>query len=482
MRNFARILSWTAALLVVGCGSDDQTFNYGPFFPGGNPPPGTAAPVAVADSFSVLGNGILTETVTANDTLNGAVVTGFQNPSNSGGTVAINAAGQLAYSPPAGQSNVSDTFTYTLSNSAGSSTATVTVAIGARGFFVKNDVAVTGTGSQASPFKTLLEATTAAAGINGAQVVVFRGDGTATGQNVPVALSANQAIVAQDPANQPTISGPITLASNTTLTNLRLVGTTGGDAVIGTGIAGATLSNLTIANTTVNGVNMTNPTGTLTMNGLAFSNIGRAAFPLSMNAGALTIAASNWTATNTVGNVSEASITGSAVVNSTFDQLAFTGIGTGGLGTGFEWDTRNTSNATLGTTNYRFDTGLNGIFFTSRDTSSTAVLITNANVTNCSSNAIFLTAFDLSTLKTRMTNSILLNNTFAGFRVGASSGFAARLCARLSGNSSDSYNFTQTNNAVVQVESLSTVGTENVGTPSTSRAVQDVPVGSCGIP
>ena len=134
MRDVARVLSLTAALLVVGCGSDDQTFNYGPFFPGGNPPPGTAVPVAVADSFSVLGNGLLTGTVTANDTLNGAVVTTFQNPSNSGGTVAINAAGQLAYSPPAGQSNVSDTFTYTLSNSAGSSTATVTVAIGARLF------------------------------------------------------------------------------------------------------------------------------------------------------------------------------------------------------------------------------------------------------------------------------------------------------------------------------------------------------------
>lgn len=480
MRNFARILSWTAALLVVGCGSDDQTFNYGPFFPGGNPPPGTAAPVAVADSFSVLGNGLLTGTVTANDTLNGAVVTGFQNPSNSGGTVAINAAGQLAYSPPAGQSNVSDTFTYTLSNSAGSSTATVTVAIGARGFFVKNDVAVTGTGSQASPFKTLLEATTAAAGINGAQVVVFRGDGTASGQSVPVALSANQAIVAQDPANQPTISGPITLASNTTLTNLRLVGTTGGDAVIGTGIAGATLSNLTIANTTVNGVNMTNPTGTLTMNGLAFSNIGRAAFPLSMNAGALTIAASNWTATNTVGNVSEAVFTGTASVDSTFNQMVFTNIGAGSLGTGFEWDTRNTSNATLRTTNLNFNTGSNAIFFTSRDTSSTAVLVSSAVVTNGLSEGIYLTGTGSSSLKTRLVGSILTGNV-QGFR--AESLGNAAVCARLLGNSSDRYNFSGGSTLPITVENLPALsGPDNVGVTNTTGSVVNAAIDSCGIP
>lgn len=178
--------------------------------------------MAVADAFSTLGNSVLTGSVTANDTLNGATVTAFQNPSTSGGSVAVTAAGQLTYTPPTNVSNVNDTFTYTLTKSAGSSSATVTVAIGTRGLFVKNDVAVTGTGSQASPFKTLAEAVTAA-GINPAQIVVFQGDGTATGLNTATALNNNQAIAAFD-NNQPTISSVITAANNSTLSGLKLTG------------------------------------------------------------------------------------------------------------------------------------------------------------------------------------------------------------------------------------------------------------------
>ena len=80
-----------------------------------------AAPIAVADSFNTLGNSVLTGSVTANDTINGATVNPFQNPSTSGGTVVINSAGGLTYTPAANVSNIVDTFTYTLSNSGGTS-------------------------------------------------------------------------------------------------------------------------------------------------------------------------------------------------------------------------------------------------------------------------------------------------------------------------------------------------------------------------
>jgi len=96
------------------------------------------------------------------------------------------------------QANTSDSFTYTLTNAAGSATATVTVQIGARGFFVKNDAPGGGTGSQASPFNTLAAAVAAAAPVNGAEIVVFRGDGTSTGLNTPVTLLANQSLRALD--------------------------------------------------------------------------------------------------------------------------------------------------------------------------------------------------------------------------------------------------------------------------------------------
>jgi hypothetical protein len=478
MRKSLKFYTLAAALVAMGCGSSDQTFNFSNF-PNGNP---VTPPTAVADSFKVLGNGQLTASVTANDTVNGATVTQFQNPGNAGGTVQIAANGQLTYTPPANQANLVDTFTYTLTNTGGSSTATVTVTIGARGFFVKNDAPAGGSGSQTSPFNTLLAGVTAAAGVNGAQVVVFRGDGTATGQNVPVALSANQAIIAQDPVSPPVISGPITLASNCTLSNLRLVGTTGGDAVIGTAIAGATLSNLTVANTTANGVNMTNPTGTLTMTGLSMSNIGRAVFPLSTTAGTLNVVASNWTVTNTVGNVSEASIGGTSVVNASFDQVNFSNIGNVfPFEAGFQWDARNTSNATLALSNYRFDNGGNGLVWFSRDTSSTAVLLSNVNITNGSDRAILLTALNSSSLKTRSTNSRYVGN-LQGFRTETSSAGLANLCARLTGNTSDSYQFLQALASICQVENLAGVSTENVGTTSTVGTIQDVAVGSCGIP
>ena len=96
MRHIAKMVTLTATLLVAGCGSDTEGFNFG-FTPGGQI---LAAPTAVADTFQVLGNGILTGSVVANDTLNGATVTAFPAISNSGGTVAITAAGALTYTPP----------------------------------------------------------------------------------------------------------------------------------------------------------------------------------------------------------------------------------------------------------------------------------------------------------------------------------------------------------------------------------------------
>jgi len=483
MRNLAKLMTLSAALVAFGCGSDSENFNGG--FPA-NPTP-VAAPIAVADTFQVVGNGVLTGSVTANDTLNGATVTTVQNPSNSGGTVAITAVGQLTYTPPLNAANVNDTFTYTLSNSAGSSTATVTVQIQARGFFVKNDVAATGSGTQTNPFKTLAEAVTAATGVNGAQIVVFRGDGTATGQNAAVALGANQAIVAQDPANLPTISGPITLAGNCTLANLRLVGAVG-DAVTGSGIVGATLQNVTIANSTINGLNLNNATGNLLLSGLNFANNGRAGLTMAGNSGTLNLTASNWTATNTVGNATEANLTGNAVVNASFDQMDFSQLGAtnpnlANSGTGFFWDPRNTSNVTLRVSNFHQDTGGEAIAFQTHDSSTSALVVSNANVTNGIGGAMFIDAFNSSLLKTRITNCSLLGNftgQFGGLFLGSDN--SAQVAARLNGNTSDKYEFLQASASVFQVENLTGFAGENSGPLSIVGAVLNAALGSLGIP
>ena len=297
MRSISKALTLTAALFVMGCGSDDNDFIIGGPFPNPTNTPVVTAPVAVADSFATLGNSMLAASVTANDTVNGATVTAFQNPSNSGGTVAVNAAGQLTYTPPANVANVNDTFTYTLTNSAGASTATVTVQVGARGFFVKNDVAVTGSGSQANPFKTLAEAVTAANGVNGAQIVLFRGDGTSTGLNTAVPLGTNQGISSLDQANQATITGPVTLTSGNTLSNLRIQGTTG-NAISGTNSVGGTLTGVTIANPTLSGCALVNATGTFSASNCTVQNTGSHGFIASADNSSLVWSVTGSTFTN----------------------------------------------------------------------------------------------------------------------------------------------------------------------------------------
>jgi len=482
MRHIAQALTLTAALCAIGCGSDDNNFSYGPF-PNPTTTPIINPPSAVADSFTTLGNSVLTGSVTANDTLNGATVTAFQNPSNSGGSVAITSSGALTYTPPLNSANANDTFTYTLTNGAGSSTATVTVQIGARGFFVKNDAPGGGTGTQNNPFNTLAAAVTAAIGVNGAQIVVFRGNGTSTGQSTAVTLGSNQAILAQDPANPPTISGPITLATNNTLANLRLVGATG-DAVTGTGIVGGTLQNVTIANSTVNGISLTNPTGIFTLTGLTFANNGRAGFTLAGSSGSLNVTASNWTATNTVGNATEANLTGNAVVNASFDQISFSQLGAtnpnlANSGSGFWWQLFNNSNVTLRVSNYRQDTGGIGIDFETLDNSVSALVVSNANVTNGIDHGIFTSSGGTSNFKARITNSRLLGN-FRAVSMGSATN--AQVGARINGNTGDNYRLIASNASVFQVENLTNFATENAGSLATVGAIMNAALNSLGIP
>jgi len=76
MRKFLKAATLGAALLAMGCGSDDVGFRGFSLLP----------PTAVNDTLQVLGNGQLQANLLANDTPNGAVVTAFQNPSALGGT------------------------------------------------------------------------------------------------------------------------------------------------------------------------------------------------------------------------------------------------------------------------------------------------------------------------------------------------------------------------------------------------------------
>src|SRR5262249_13931367 len=98
--------------------------------------------------------------VTANDSFNplpGVTITAFDATSAHGGTVSMTTSGpgigQFTYNPAAGYTGA-DSFTYTISNAHGSSTATVNLTLSGIIWFI-NNTAGAGDGRLASPFNSL---------------------------------------------------------------------------------------------------------------------------------------------------------------------------------------------------------------------------------------------------------------------------------------------------------------------------------------
>ncbi len=477
MKHFAH-LTLAAALLTFGCGSDDAT-NYL-----GNP---GLPPVAVADSFSVIGNGILTGTLTANDTPNGGIVTSFQSPTTLGGTVSVNAVGQFTYTAPLNQSNVSDTFTYTLGNSVGNSSATVTIQLGARGLFVKNDVATSGNGSQASPFKTLAEAVTAAAGINGAQIVVFRGDGSNTGLNTPVALGANQGIASFDAASPANITGPVNLSSGNAVRNLRIAGGPG-DAVSGTAASNATLSGLQIEASSGNGVTLVNCTGTVTVSNSTFRNLPGIGVFAPSDTGNLTWAVSNSSFANVTNRGINTVTFLAASHNVTVNNCTASQGGTGeffaidALGSGSTGATVSNCNVDGSSTRPR------GIGVLADSTSQVVVLLTANNVTAFTSEGVLLIAGKSTNLKSRLTGNVLngniLNGSAANQGFSAVSTSTASLGLIFQNNVGQVFSILNTGTSTLAVESLDQFNTASNNTATLVRTgpITNAPAGSLNIP
>ena len=479
MNHKATILTLSTALLAFGCGSDDSNnFNYGGGF--SNNPPAVTAPTAVADSFPILGNSVLTGSVTANDTVNGATVSAFQNPSNSGVSVAITAAGQLTYTPPLNVANINDTFTYTLTNSAGSSTATVTVNVQARGFFVKNDVATTGTGTQAAPLKTLAEATTASTGINGAQIVLFQGDGTATGLNTATILTANQTLRAFD-TNQPNVSAPLTAGDNSTLSGLKLTGN-----VQATGRNGLAVQNCTFQTAAGNALTLTNLSGTFQVRNCAFSG-GVTPVNMTQNTGTFQGTVSNCSLTGVTGNGVDLLAQSGATGNLTVDGCQFTNFtgNTGGSNRGIKLQTTGAAtNLSLQLLNSRVNNTGFGFEDTTLAASQALILCVNNTITNTTFQGISYGSFGPgSRVLTRLTNNTLQNNQ-AGSSVLFDCDVSGFTGVVASGNSAGTYQFS--NGAVTQVEVFGTGGASfldrNNGTLSILGSITDVAAGSLGIP
>lgn len=467
MKHFSRHLTLTAALLVMGCGSDEATFFQG------NP---GQAPIAVADTFTALGNALVTGVVTANDTPNSGTVSSFQATSTLGGTVSVNAVGQFTYTPPLNQNNVSDTFTYTLSNNVGNSTATVTIQIGARGLFVKNDVTTTGNGSQGSPFKTLAEAVVAANGVNGAQIVLFRGDGSNTGQTGSVPLGPNQGISSLDAASPANITGPVAPTSNNAIRNLR-IGDAANAAVTANGCSNLTISGLQIESRGGNGINLGNCTGTFSVANTSLRDVTGIGMVVASDSGNLVWSVTNCVCSNVIGRGINTVTSNTASHNVTVSNVTSS---RGGTGEFVSVDALGSGNVGLTVTNTSVDGGrtrARGVGILGAANARVVAFLSGNNITGCTDTGILLIAGSSSNVKARITGNILSGNAGRKSLSGAASG-TANLGLILENNVGELFELLQVgaSTLTLQARDQFNAASNNTGTLVPVGTISDGPV------
>ena len=356
-RFVSRTLAGTliAASLFSGCGDSD---NFVFTNTSNNPtPPGPVlqAPVAVNDSFAALGNATLNQAATgvlANDTLNGATITSFDATGSNGGTLNLNADGSFTYTPALNFVGA-ETFDYTLTNSLGSSTATVTLTSTGLGRFVDNSGA-NGTGTQASPFNNLQDALNAAQ--NGDTIYVARGDGTNTGVPGGFTLPAGVKLVGEgtglilaqtiEPAGTaPVISGPITCLGNNLIQGFTIDGSTGNGVIID-GVPNVTIASNTFSDSDDRHIDCMDVTGTVTIDNNVFADA-----PTMTSTDYINLDQENSNATfavtnNTFRNPTSASMDtlveiyseGTSVLNATLSDNTALGTADDQFNYGFYWD------------------------------------------------------------------------------------------------------------------------------------------------
>ena len=222
MKKLLSIALLGGTLMLSGCGDDRDEFVLT-----GNAPI-LAAPVAVNDAYAVNANTTLAVPVAnselTNGTVNGAPLA-FSATTTNGGTITGLADGSFSYTPALDFFGT-DTFTYTLANSGGSSSATVTGTVTAVNAFIVDSATgsdTTGSFTNGRPFATLQAALTAAPA--GSDVVVRPGTytGAVTLENGDRLLGSGSGLAANPQGTvRPALAGPVVLADGNTLDFLRI--------------------------------------------------------------------------------------------------------------------------------------------------------------------------------------------------------------------------------------------------------------------
>ncbi len=410
---------------------------------------------------------------------NTATVVNVQSPTTRGGTITANADGSFTYNAPA-LGNTTDTFSYTIQNAGGSATGTATVTLLGRGFFVNNQAAPGGTGTQQAPFQNLAQVQAAAAGVNGAEIVVFQGDGTNNGYNTAFALGANQTLRGFSQDATPLLTGPVTFSSGNRLEDVRISGTPGAaSAVNAVGATNGIINRVAISNCTSAG-NLTDATGTFTISNGSVQNTAAQGYIALSTTGSL-----NWSVNNSsFNNVTLCSVcespSGTAAQNMTVAGCSF------GSGTSVILANMNTNGTAVGLNvgNCSVNGGsaaFRGLEVSVQGNTAFTGLITNNNITGCTGEGILITGSGNSTSRAKFDRNRTLGNqpTF-DFSVGVNNN--AVLCLVYQNNTAIEYGFAQNPGSTINVESFASFGTRNVGSISILGTLNDVLAGFCGLP
>lgn len=215
--------------------------------------------IAVMVSGSVLDNDVDDDSDPLTVSLDSAPVSGL---------VTINADGTFSYVPLAGQTSVTDSFTYKVSDGSDSDTATVSINITEKIWYVDNRSS-SGMGTSNDPFATLTETEVVAA--DGDTIYIDNGDGTTLGLNNGLTIAVpNVNLIGEGAAlviNNTTLAAAGTAPS---ITNTN-----------GTGITLNSADNTLIIGLTINGVSadglLINDSTGVVVAGITISNSGESA-------------------------------------------------------------------------------------------------------------------------------------------------------------------------------------------------------------
>jgi Bacterial Ig domain/Calx-beta domain len=373
-----------------------------------------ATPVAVNDSYSATGNvriSVAAPGVLGNDFggLPSATITGAPSTSANGGNVAVNADGSFTYNPPAGFEGT-DTFTYTLTNSEGSNSATVTVNVSGMIWFIDNNATActtlaAGCGRLTDPFSSLLAfaALNNGGGNNPAandNIFVYESASDYAG---PVTLLNGQKFIGQDAtASLSSITGltppagsdplPATNSANGVIVNITtgdaitvasgntLRGFTGGNST--TDITGSGFGTLTISDVTLNGngqaLDLTN--GTLAASFVSISSNTSAATGVSLSS----VGGSLTSPTTTITDPTGIGISvGSSSASLNFGNTTASASGNTGVSL-----LNNSGAITFGALNISPDAGQRGLLATDNSNTITA---TSGTISNTGATAVEIT-------------------------------------------------------------------------------------------